>query len=89
MADQSCRICKFYSQIIEGPTGPGDPDSDNRGICRRSPPQVLIIGEGYASAYAPVDKDGWCGEWRKHPLLAKSVLEEQFDTTFDGDGQGH
>ncbi len=68
MADQSCKSCKYYSVILEGPLGPGDPESDNRGICRRHPPQTLIIGEGYASAYPPVDKGAWCGEWKKHPV---------------------
>lgn len=42
------------------------PQSDEKGICRRSPPTGLVYPAGQTvSVFPPMLVEGWCGEFAK------------------------
>lgn len=63
MAKESCGTCRVWLKFTV------QPNPENKGICRLSPPTTLIVGSKdgravYDSAH-PVTKIGWwCGQWQ-------------------------
>lgn len=52
---EGCSTCKYFMK-----------QSDDQGLCRRSPPTVLVYPTGPTiSVFPPMLADGWCGEFAK------------------------
>lgn len=55
MQTSTCQSCRFYL-----------PQSEDQGLCRRSPPATHIHPNGPTfSVFPPMRTDGWCGEHAK------------------------
>lgn len=75
----SCSTCPFFTGA-----------DDKGGICRRYPPQVMIVPGNLVGQFQPanlfpaVNKDAYCGE---HPL-AKTMAAVPIDSRLARDVQG-
>lgn len=56
---ETCQSCKYFM-----------PQSDEQGLCRRSPPTVLVYPDGQTVSVFPpmLAEEGWCGEFDKKEL---------------------
>lgn len=49
---EACQSCKYFM-----------PQSDEQGLCRRSPPTLQVHPNGpTVSVFPPMPADGWCAE---------------------------
>lgn len=52
---EACQSCKYFM-----------PQAGDQGLCRRSPPTVLIYPSGpTVSVFPPMMADGWRGEFKQ------------------------
>ena len=54
----SCQTCKYQHDV------------QNQLFCRRNPPVAVLLPQGQqASIIAPVQTDGWCGEFAQATVV--------------------
>ena len=59
---ETCMACRFFENI--------NPESTNRGWCRRYPPQVLLDGPESLDqwSFPYMEPQNWCGEFKKEKV---------------------